>query len=412
MRAYIESYGCALNRGEAMEFESALRASGWEISDSPEDSNLNMIATCAVIETTELEMIKRAKHLSSLGRPLIVSGCMVSALRDRVEKAAPGAKFVPPDSIGELCKIAGIADSSAWTPEPWPGTHCHTIPIASGCLGSCAYCITKAARGDLRSRPVERIKGEIGRIDWTRGAKEIQLTAQDTASYGRDIGLSLPDLLREVASLEFDMKVRVGMMNPRTALPIIDELIQSFSSPRIFKFLHLPVQSASDRILREMGRGYSVGDFSRIVARFREAFPGITLSTDLIVGYPGETEEDHSENLRLMRTALPDIVNITRFSPRPGTEAEKLGGKVPGRIAKDRSRELTDLRFSISLSKNKAKVGRIVDVIVTENGTDGTMIGRTGCYEQVILLPGTLLGSNAKMRVVSCSPIHLIGEPE
>jgi len=412
VRAYIESYGCALNRGEAMEFESALKASGWEISDSPEDSNLNIIATCAVIETTELEMIKRAKYLNSLGKPLIVAGCMVSALRSRIEEAAPTAKLVPPDSMGELCRIAGITDSRGWAPEPWPGTFCYTIPIASGCLGSCAYCITKVARGDLRSRPVERITGEIHRMDWTRGAKEIQLSAQDTASYGRDIGVSLPDLLREVASLEFDMRVRVGMMNPRTVLPIIDELIESFYSPRIFKFLHLPVQSASDKILEEMGRGYSAGDFKRIVASFRDAFPGITLSTDLIVGYPGETEEDHAKNLELIRAMLPDVVNITRFSPRPSTKAEKLGGKVHGRIAKDRSRELTDLRFSISLSKNKAKTGRMLDVLVTENGTAGTMIGRTGCYEQVILPPGIPLGSKAKVRIVDCSPIHLIGEPE
>lgn len=394
-----------------MEFESALKASGWEIADSPEDANLNVIATCAVIETTEIEMVKRTRYLSSLGKPLIVGGCMASAMRARIEEAAPGARFVPPDSIGELCSIAGIRDTNDWIPLPWPGTFCHTIPIASGCLGSCAYCITKMARGDLKSRPSQMIRDEISRIDWRPGAKEIQLTAQDSASYGRDIGSSLPALLREVSSLGFPMKIRVGMMNPRTVLPILDELIDSFSSPSIFKFLHLPVQSASDRILEGMGRGYRIKDFSNIAAGFRRKLPGITISTDLIVGYPGETKEDHLQNVALIKEVLPDIVNITRFSPRPGTDAERQEGRVPGWVAKERSRELTDLRFSISLSKNQSKVGRIADVLVTEEGTGRSMIGRTENYEQVILPSKMALGSVVKARIIDCTPIHLIGEP-
>jgi len=411
VKAYLESYGCALNRGEAMEFESALRSAGWEISDSPEEANLNVLVTCAVIETTELEMIRRSRFLNSLGRPLIVAGCMSTAMRGRVEEAAPSARFVAPDSLSELCGIAGITDSSAWTPEPWPGTFCHTIPIASGCLGACAYCITKAARGELRSRHPNSVIDEINRIDFTQGSKEIQLTAQDTASYGRDIGSSLPVLIRAVASLDLPSKVRVGMMNPRNALTILDGLVRSYSDHHLFKFLHLPVQSGSDRILEEMGRGYTVADFMTIVGRFREEYPGLTLSTDLIVGYPGETDEDHNLNIELIKSAQPDIVNITRFSLRPGTKAERAAGRVPGAIAKNRSREMTDLRFSISLSKNEKKVGKEFKVTVTEKGTGNTMIGRTDNYEQVILPDRLQLGSVLDIEIMGYSPIHLIGKP-
>lgn len=411
VRAYIEAFGCALNRGEALEFESVLKASGWEIVTVPEDANLNVIATCAVIETTEIEMIKRARYLSSLGRPLIITGCMASAMKDRIEKVAPEAEFIAPDNLDELCEAAGIVDSGDWTPEPWPGTCCHTIPIATGCLGSCAYCITKIARGELSSRSKEEILDEIHRIDWIGGAKEIQLTAQDAASYGQDIDSSLPELLAELTSSGLNMKIRVGMMNPRTVMSILDGLISSFSSLRIFKFLHLPVQSGSDDILQRMGRGYSRADFERIVEGFRQTYPNITLSTDLIVGYPGEEQEDHDENVELLKRIRPDIVNITRFSSRPGTRAESMKEKVPGRMAKERSRELTELRFSISRSKNNAKIGRITDVLVTEHGSGDSMIARTGDYEQVILPAGAQLGSTMGARIIGCSPIHLIGEP-
>jgi tRNA A37 methylthiotransferase MiaB len=135
------------------------------------------------------------------------------------------------------------------------------------------------------------------------------------------------------------------------------------------------------------------------------------LSTDLIVGYPSETNEDHHLNVELIKSAQPDIVNITRFSPRPGTKAERATGKVSGTVAKNRSREMTDLRFSISLSKNERKVGGEFKVTVTEKGTGSSMIGRTDNYEQVILSDGPPLGSVIDVEIVGCSPIHLIGKP-
>jgi len=394
-----------------MEFESILRSTGWDIADSPEDANLNVIATCAVIETTEIEMIKRARHLSSLGKPLVVIGCMASVLRERIEKVAPGAEFVPPDNVESLYRIAGVKSSDDWVLEPWLGTCCYTVPIASGCIGDCAYCITKIARGKLKSRPKERILGEIERIDRSSGMKEIQLTAQDSASYGIDIGSSLPKLLGELARVDSPMRIRVGMMNPRTVLPILGDLISAYKDRSVFKFLHLPVQSGSDRILRAMGRGYVVEDFERIVREFRERFPGMTISTDLIVGYPGETEEDHARNVALVERVAPDIINITRFSSRPGTRAESDKGKVPGWVAKNRSRELTEARFRISESKNRTKIGRETEVLTTEPGTGTTMIARTDNYEQVILPERCKLGIRMKVRITDCSPIHLIAEP-
>ncbi len=410
VRAHIEAYGCALNRGEAQEFESILRSTGWEVVDSPESANLIVVATCGVIETTELEMVKRAKHLQSFGKPLIITGCMATALREKIEAVAPSAEFVPPDGIDRLCDIAGVGKQNDWTLKPWPGTSCYTVPIATGCVGDCAYCITKIARGELKSRTVDQISAEVGRIGNPEMMQEIQLTAQDSASYGTDIGLSLPALLSKLTKGPRSKRFRIGMMNPRTLIPIIDGVVEAYSSPQVFKFLHVPVQSASDRILDSMGRGYSISDFEKIVERFRSAYPGLTLSTDIIVGYPGERDSDHRANVELVERISADIVNITRFSSRPGTRASAAKDKVPGWVAKERSRELTELRFRISESRNRKKIGLVKEAIVTEEGTASTMIARTPDYEQVVLRERIGLGSEINVKILDCSPIHLIGE--
>lgn len=412
MKAHIESYGCALNRGEALELESVLKSNNWQIVDDCSQADLNVIATCVVIKTTELEMKKRIRELYSTGKPLVITGCMVTALRSEIDQIAPGANLIPPARLSELCDAAGVRRSDSWSPRPWPGTVVHTIPIASGCIGNCAYCITKAARGEIRSRTPQEIASEISRIDLSSGAREIQITSQDSAAYGSDLGTTLPALLRHLLNTGLDVRIRVGMMNPRTLLPIMHELVEVYSSDRIFKFLHLPVQSGSNRILAEMGRGYSVSDFYRIVEGFRERHEDITLSTDIIVGYPGEKEEDHESNLRLIREIRPDIVNITRFSARPGTKAELLENKVPSWKAKARSRELTTLRFDVSMAKNRAKIGRRMKALVTESGSNGSMISRGPNYEQVILTGQAKLGRFYEVEIIDCSPIHLIGKIE
>jgi len=412
VKAYIEAHGCALNRGEALEFKSILKSAGWDMASNPESADMNFIATCAVIETTEREMMKRIRQLNDAGKPLIVTGCMASVLRSKIEPIAPKAMFVEPDSLDELCKVVGLSEDKKWTPIPYPNTFCHIVPIASGCLGNCEYCITKNARGNLNSRSEETIIDEISRIEFSLGVKEIQITAQDTAAYGKDLGSSLPKLLNSLAQSEFDIMIRVGMMNPRTVMSNLDDLVAAYSNHKIFKFLHLPIQSASNRLLKDMSRGYTVQDFEMIVKEFREWFPELTLSTDLIVGYPGETREDHTANMKFLRRVKPDIVNITRFSPRPGTGAANVNEKIPGWVTKARSRELTILRFQLSNAKNRDKLDKIVDTVVTEKGSKSTMIARTSNYEQVILPRSVDLGQRITARITDYSSIHLIGYPQ
>jgi tRNA A37 methylthiotransferase MiaB len=170
------------------------------------------------------------------------------------------------------------------------------------------------ARGHLRSYSIPEIVERIKR-DLAMGVREFWLTSQDTACYGRDIGTNLAELLRALCTIEGDFKIRVGMMTPNMALNVLENLIQAFKSDKIFKFVHLPLQSGDDRILKNMLRFYSVADFKKIVGAFRESFPEITLATDVICGFPGESEEAFQKTMDLIEKVKPTLLMFQNFLP-------------------------------------------------------------------------------------------------
>lgn len=405
MKAYIESYGCTLNFGEAREMEELLAERGWRITEDPSDADMVFLATCAVIETTERAMLRRIKELSQ-ARALVVTGCMATACKEKVLALAPGARLVPPGDMDSLSRIIGPSVAAAERPKEREGYG--IVPIASGCVGTCAYCITRLARGPLRSRAPEKIAEAVRRLA-SAGPREIQLTAQDTAAYGQDIGTSLPELVSKLCLLPGEFRLRIGMMNPRSALSLAEALARMYRERKVFKFLHLPVQSASDRLLAEMERGYTLDEFEGLVSRIRSSVPDMTLSTDLIVGYPGESEEDHQANMRLIRRVRPDIVNVTRFSPRPGTKAARAGPPVVGWKAKERSRELTRLRFEVSLARNQEFVGKTVVALATESGKGRSTVLRTDGYKQVVVREELPLGRFYELRIEEATPTYLVG---
>ena len=406
MKAFVEAYGCALNFGESREIEAVLAGNGWELVDEAEDCDLAVLATCVVIETTERAMLKRISELSKAPR-LVITGCMATTCREKAERIAPNAVFVPPADMNEFTRVVGLGECAS-RDVALQGDSYGIVPIATGCLGNCAYCITRLARGELRSRPPSRILASV-RLLASNGPREIQLTAQDTASYGADIGSDLPSLVKKICDIDADFRLRTGMMNPRSALPMVEALGKMYRHPKVFKFLHLPVQSASDRLLSLMNRGYTVANFEDIVARLREMVPGISFSTDLIVGYPGETEEDQELNLHMISRTRPDIVNVTRFSARPRTKALEQGPAVVGRKAKDRSRELTALRFKVALENNNAWVGRHVRALATERGKGRSTILRTDEYRQVVVPEVLGLGKYYDIALRRATATYLVG---
>jgi threonylcarbamoyladenosine tRNA methylthiotransferase CDKAL1 len=413
VRVHVEAYGCTLNKGEARMMAETLREGGHAIVTDADSADANLLVTCTVIDSTERRMVSRMKALAGTGKRLIVSGCMATAQPAIVSEVAPQAELVPPGDLARLSEVFGgkrIGWREVATSIEPPDLSVEAIvPIAQGCIGRCTYCITKLARGGLRSRQKEDILRQVER-HLSAGYREIWLTAQDSTAYGRDIGLTLADLIDSAAGVAGDFRIRVGMASPQTCLPIFNELVKAYSSPKVYKFLHLPVQSGDDEVLEAMGRDYTIDDFKRIVAGFREAFPDITLSTDIIVGFPGEADHHFEASMNLIEEVKPGKVNVTRFSPRPGTKAETMAGKVAGWRAKEWSRKMTALRFQVSRQINKAYEGRVLDAMTTERGKDKTTLARTLNYKQLAIKSELPLGRMIRAKVVEGREVDLIAE--
>ncbi|MEM3333510.1 MAG: radical SAM protein, partial [Thermoplasmata archaeon] len=240
-----------------------------------------------------------------------------------------------------------------------------------------------------------------------KGIKEIRLTALDTAAYGIDLNSNLPSLLNKIDEIEGEFRVRIGMMEPANTIKIIDDLIESFKSEKIFKFFHIPVQSGDDKILKLMGRNYTSSDFVQIVESIRKNFTHYTLSTDIIVGFPGENESTFNSTIEIVKKTRPDIMNITRFSPREGTIAYSLK-QVKSSLAKEWSKKLTELHQKISEENNSEMLGKKFKILLTEKGKRN-YLGRTDGYRPVIVENGEIYRFY-DVEIYSFTPFYLIGK--
>lgn len=261
------------------------------------------------------------------------------------------------------------------------------------------------------------------------GAREVWLTSQDMACYGLDAGIDLVKLLQAVCSLHSDFWARVGMMNPRFVLPFLDDLVDMFArrsvevnahkgvsaswsgGGELFQFLHLPVQSGDDKVLERMNRGYQVSDFRRIVKEFRGGSPKITVWTDMIVGFPGETDKAFENSMRLLGEVRPDVVNISKFSARPGTAAKKMK-QTPSQVIKERSKRMSQLARQIALEKNEEWIGWEGQVLIDEVGrVSGSLVGRNFAYKPVVVHGDrNLLGKFLQVKTVKATSTHLEAE--
>jgi len=420
-KVYAEAFGCSANFADYEMAMGLLREAGFQLVENPEESDLLMAFTCTVKTPTERKMVRRIRELQALGKPFVVAGCMPKVEAELIEEIAPRASLMGPDSI---LKVVKVAEETLWgvrahaledmlvpktcLPRVRKNPVVHIAPISSGCVGDCSYCIVKLARGRLFSYPLEAVVEDASRAI-ASGAKEIWVTAQDTAAYTSG-GARLPDLLEALCSLEGRFFIRVGMMTPNNALSTLEDLIEAFRRDRVFKFLHIPVQSGNDEVLERMNRRYNVDDFKHIVARFREEIPRISLSTDIICGFPGETEDQFRDSLRLVEEVKPDVVNISRFGPRPGTKAAEMRPQTPGWETKRRSRMLSQRWRSLSLERNRQWIGWSGEVLIDEKGRGDSWVGRNYAYKAVVLRGEAHLGDLLQVRVVDAQPQYLLGE--
>lgn len=406
MKVLVEAYGCTLNRGEAEEFSDGLLAMGYSIAESQAEADAFALFTCGVIEITERHMLKRISELASQpGKKLIVCGCLPNISPKKIRSIAPSAHIVGTgDHMAALEYFTPGVDVS----QVQRASSVGILPIATGCMGHCTYCVTKEARGSLQSRKPDRIAERMRQL-LRAGAAEIQLCAQDTAVYGNDIGTDLGHLIELLGAETGKSMIRIGMMNPASVRTDIETVLKAYAHPGVFKFLHLPVQSGSDPVLGRMGRRHTVSDFEAIVERFRSEIPDLSLSTDIILGFPGETDDDFNLSLELMERVKPDIINITRFSSRPGTEAHDMKPKVPSRIAKDRSRILTEQRFRLTEGNYARFEGRILKALATERRMPGSTFFRTPEYKPIVVSGEHELGKWHSVMVNGREKTHLCG---
>jgi MiaB-like tRNA modifying enzyme len=402
-----------------------LKQAGHVLVDSLEEAELVVYNTCAVKGPTEDRVIEALRRIPSR-KKIIVAGCLPMINRERLQTEVRFEGIVGPAAGSRIVEAAErVADGeeavflaraiealpSLALPRIRLNPTVSIVPISYGCLGSCAYCCVTLARGRLRSyKPKEIIRR--AEEDIASGAKEVWLTSEDVACYGRDIGSNLPNLLSELCKIDADFMIRVGMMTPNMATDIQDDLLKVFEDRHVYKFVHLPVQSGDNQVLKRMNRKYTADDFRSIVSSFKNSFSEITLSTDVICGFPGEREKDFDRTLKLVEEVKPDIVNVSKFFTRPGTAACQLRSEAVGPQAiKQRSAKAAFLAKRLAYENNARWIGWQGQVTVDEKGkVPGSWIARNFAYKPVVVRDSSnLLGRTFAVRVTGACPTYLEG---
>ena len=396
MSIWFEGYGCTANQGETIEMRDHANQLGHELASSSDLAETVVLGTCTIIESTQNKMERRISELMDQGKNVIVSGCMATADAKVLETKFPEAPLVSPGDIEGLGDLIGRGGCK---PEKLESPLATILPISSGCLGRCTYCATLRARGRVTSRSINDIffKAQYA-ID--SGSKELLLTSQDNGAFGADSDTSLELLLNELSHLDGDFRLRVGMLNPMLVSGRSDSMAKAWGDSRTYKFMHLPIQSGSQKILDSMLRDHKLEDFWEVVETFRKYYPEMMIITDIITGFPGETDDDHQQTIDLLNRLLPDLVNITRFSPRQGTPAAKFK-RLDSKIAKSRSSELTILRKELGAKSFKRFVGRKTSVLTVENQRKGSTLCRDDNYRPIIIKKDLPLGEFYDVEIIA-----------
>ncbi|MBN1792427.1 tRNA (N(6)-L-threonylcarbamoyladenosine(37)-C(2))-methylthiotransferase [Candidatus Woesearchaeota archaeon] len=417
MRIFIKTYGCTLNQSDSELMSGLLELAGHEIVLSEKESELVVFNTCTVKDSPEKRFYSDLSKARKAGKRVVVAGCVSQAdpsneaLRDvsivGVRNLELITEAVDAATSGGVVKLLDFQKNKRLgLPRIRKNPVVEIIPISAGCLGECTFCKTRLARGSLYSYQIADIKSQMEEAI-AGGAKEVWLTSQDAGAYGKDIGRSLPGLLDELVEISGDYRIRLGMINPNHAQEMAGELIRFLKHPKAFKFIHLPVQSGSDHVLKMMKRKYSAHEFSCLVNKLRVEVPGVTVVTDIICGFPEETLEDHETTKRLLRELKIPVLNLTKFYPRKGTPAASMK-LIPTKEVKRRSLDLVELQKS--LVDNKEWIGWEGLVLIDENGKGKSMVGRNDYYKPVAFEEaGLSLGMRVDARITNSEQHFLTG---
>ncbi len=388
MKVFVDTYGCAFNKFDSAVIESVLKEAGHEIT-SLKKAEAVVINSCAVKLTTENRMISIAEKYLSQGKKVVMAGCLPRVNFKRA--VSLNVPLVDTNSINDVPKAIEAGYGVFFSDEKQDKANVlffqsgitGVIGVSEGCLGNCYFCGTKNARGVLKSYKPKKIMLVFEKMI-REGKKEVFLTSQDNGCYGRDIGFSMPELIGELTRVEGDYLIRIGMANPPFVFEDLDAWIEMLNNEKAYKFLHIPIQSGSDRILKLMNGQGNVQQFEEIVREVRKEVKDVSIATDIIVGFPGETEEDFKQTLSLIKKTKPDITNVSMFYPRPNTKAVVMK-KVSSEVMKRRSAEISSLARRVSRENNEKYVGKSMRVLITGKSKDGKTLARAPNYKQVII---------------------------
>jgi len=422
-KIFIETFGCSANYNNSEIMAGLLIEAGHKIIKKAENSDLIIVNTCTVKLPTENKVKKSIKNFLNINKKIIIAGCMPEGQKDSLKAIAPYASLVGVHHTkeivsavektikGNLIDLTGKRNETKLNlPELRKNKVIQIVQISEGCNGKCTYCIVRLAKGKLFSYPEDEIIKQV-KSAVKSGCKEIWLTSQDTAAYGQDIKTNFVSLLKKIINVKGDFKVRIGMMDPNNLVLILDDLISLMKSDKIFNFLHIPVQSGNDEILKAMNRLYTADELKIIIAKLIKEIPEITISTDMICGFPGETEEQFADSIKLIKEIKPDVLNISRFWPRPGTKAALMENQVHGSIKRERSQLITKEFNKICTDKNKKWLSWEGEILVDEIGQEGSFIGRNYCYKPVVIKSKeNLLGKKANVKVIKTTNHTLRGK--
>ncbi len=417
-KIWIESYGCSANFADAEIISGLITSVGHVLVDDESNSDLNIIVTCSVKDVTANKMINRIKKLKT--KPLVVAGCLPKTERTTVEKISNHASLVGPNSLTKINYIVNhtlnnkkvielndIDKTKTTLPKVRLNQVIGIIEIGKGCMSSCTFCQTKLAKGSLYSYRIGDIVKQVTN-EINDGCKEIWLTSTDNGCYGFDLGTDLPTLIDSVTEIPNKFMVRIGMMNPMYIPRIHSKLLKSYENDSIFKFIHIPVQSGNNGVLRDMKRGHTVNTFIYLIKKLREKFSRFTISTDVIVGFPTEDKKAFLDTLELIKKTKPDIINLSRYSKRPGTKSSELKQIATTEI-KIRSKIVHDLANKISLENNKAWIGWVGNVLFDEKSAEGIK-GRNFAYKPIFVERDAKIGQILNVKITNTTCHYLKGK--
>ena len=432
MHYFIITYGCQMNEADSDLMAETLRRAGWQQAACQEDADLIVLNTCSVRERPEHKVYSTLGELrpwkeSNPSALLAVAGCMAQRAGEEIRRrcdlvdivmgtrwfhhvdqlvarARAGERPIIALDLNEDPSAARCTAAETDSPAPLRAF----VPIIRGCTNFCTYCIVPHVRGPEISRPPEDILREVTSLT-ARGAREVTLLGQNVLAYGRDLsdGATFPQLLHQLHQIEDLWRIRFTTSHPRD---VTEDLIDTMAAlPKVCEHTHLPIQAGSDKILREMGRGYTTERYLETVAALRSRIPGLALTTDMMVGFPGETEDEFDESLRLYERIRFDSAFMFAYSPRPGTSAAERADQVPKQVRLERLGRLIELQNRITIARNEEGVGEDAEVLVDgpAHHGEGLLAGRVRNHKQVIF-PGdpTLGGSLVTVRLTEA---HLWG---